>query len=236
MLRLDISRPDCTNPAKGAQYRPCRRKGFNLVEAAIVLGVIGLVIGGIWVAASSVQREIRRTAYAELLLDLRSRVAETWRGMPIPPSGAVLMPLTNTLYPAESLLAVSSMSATDRDKWDWAISSDAHVYKHPAGIYGGVAVFTGSPDTLSYGIGYVDRADCVWLATSAARITPYEGGVYASNPANSNSGRIIIAVGGSYYQYVFDRESPDQAAMATWAAVGCEAGATNVFIFQAGRP
>jgi len=29
-------------------------RGFNLVEAAIVLGVVGLVIGGIWVAASTV--------------------------------------------------------------------------------------------------------------------------------------------------------------------------------------
>ncbi len=31
-----------------------KRRGFNLVEAAIVLGVVGLVIGGIWVAASAV--------------------------------------------------------------------------------------------------------------------------------------------------------------------------------------
>ena len=30
------------------------KKGFNLVEAAIVLGVVGLVIGGIWAAASTV--------------------------------------------------------------------------------------------------------------------------------------------------------------------------------------
>lgn len=30
------------------------RRGFNLVEAAIVLGVVGLVIGGIWTAASAV--------------------------------------------------------------------------------------------------------------------------------------------------------------------------------------
>jgi len=35
------------------------RRGFNLVEAAIVLGVIGLVIGGIWVAAAQMQ-EARR--------------------------------------------------------------------------------------------------------------------------------------------------------------------------------
>jgi hypothetical protein len=38
-------------------FRTARRKrGFNLIEAAIVLGVVGLVIGGIWVAASSVSR------------------------------------------------------------------------------------------------------------------------------------------------------------------------------------
>ena len=30
-------------------------KGFSLVEAAIVLGVIGLVIGGIWVAVNAVR-------------------------------------------------------------------------------------------------------------------------------------------------------------------------------------
>ncbi len=38
-------------------------RGFNLVEAAIVLGVIGLVIGGIWVAAASVteNRKLART-------------------------------------------------------------------------------------------------------------------------------------------------------------------------------
>ncbi len=32
------------------------RRGFNLVEAAIVLGVVGLVIGGIWTGAASVKQ------------------------------------------------------------------------------------------------------------------------------------------------------------------------------------
>ncbi len=31
----------------------CRKRGFNLIESAIVLGVVGLVIGGIWVASSA---------------------------------------------------------------------------------------------------------------------------------------------------------------------------------------
>lgn len=35
-------------------YSSPRRRGFNLIEAAIVLGVVGLVIGGIWIAAAAV--------------------------------------------------------------------------------------------------------------------------------------------------------------------------------------
>ena len=35
------------------------RRGFNLIESAIVLGVVGAVIGGIWVAASAVNDHIK---------------------------------------------------------------------------------------------------------------------------------------------------------------------------------
>jgi len=34
------------------------RRGFNLIEAAIVLAVVGGVIGGIWVAASSIKNKL----------------------------------------------------------------------------------------------------------------------------------------------------------------------------------
>jgi len=35
------------------RQRHNQKKGFSLIEAAIVLGVVGLVIGGIWVAAAA---------------------------------------------------------------------------------------------------------------------------------------------------------------------------------------
>jgi hypothetical protein len=39
----------------------CRRQGgFNLIEAAIVLGVVGLIIGSIWVAAAAVGEKNRQ--------------------------------------------------------------------------------------------------------------------------------------------------------------------------------
>lgn len=43
------------------------RRGFNLVEATIVLGVVGLIIGGIWVAASAVTTT-RRTEEINLAI------------------------------------------------------------------------------------------------------------------------------------------------------------------------
>ncbi len=52
------------------------RKGFNLIESAIVLGVVGLVIGGIWVAAATVMKsyQINQTATALILTVNRTRV------------------------------------------------------------------------------------------------------------------------------------------------------------------
>lgn len=43
------------------------KKGFSLLETAVVLGVVGLVIGGIWVAASTVTRENQvNTAFSDI--------------------------------------------------------------------------------------------------------------------------------------------------------------------------
>ncbi len=35
-----------------------KRRGFNLIEAAIVLGVVGLVVAGIWVAAAALSEKL----------------------------------------------------------------------------------------------------------------------------------------------------------------------------------
>ena len=57
-----------------------RRKGFNLVEAAIVLGVIGLVIGGIWVAAAAVQSNLRKSDASKGLIQIVQNVRNLYYG------------------------------------------------------------------------------------------------------------------------------------------------------------
>ncbi|NDE89690.1 MAG: hypothetical protein EB059_00905 [Alphaproteobacteria bacterium] len=51
-----------------------KEAGFNLIEAAIVLGIVGLIIGGIWAAASSAYENMRQQATSKNLLSLASNI------------------------------------------------------------------------------------------------------------------------------------------------------------------
>ena len=50
----------------GTQHR--KRRGFNLIESAIVLGFVGLVIGGIWTAASAVMENYKLKRVTEVVI------------------------------------------------------------------------------------------------------------------------------------------------------------------------
>lgn len=54
--------------------RRAANKGFNLIEAAIVLGIVGLVVGGIWVAATSVYANLRSKRATDELLGIAQSV------------------------------------------------------------------------------------------------------------------------------------------------------------------
>jgi type II secretory pathway pseudopilin PulG len=52
------------------QRRATRQAGFNLIEAAIVLGIVGLIVGGIWAAAGSAYENMRQQNASKQLLAL----------------------------------------------------------------------------------------------------------------------------------------------------------------------
>lgn len=55
-----------------------RQKGFNLIEIAIVLAVIGLIVGGIYTAASAVTENNRRQRTQTELLTIAQNVRTTF--------------------------------------------------------------------------------------------------------------------------------------------------------------
>lgn len=54
------------------------RRGLNLIELAIVMAVVGLIIGGIYIAASSVYRNVRESTTSEDLLQVVQNVKSTY--------------------------------------------------------------------------------------------------------------------------------------------------------------
>lgn len=56
------------------QRRKVQIKGFTLTEAAIVLGIVGLILGAIWVAAASVYSNLRVKQTSEELLQVAQAV------------------------------------------------------------------------------------------------------------------------------------------------------------------
>ena len=58
---------------------PRRQRGFNLVEAAIVLGVVGLVIGGIWTAAAAVNRNMKLNDLTQAISIMHNNLSAVYR-------------------------------------------------------------------------------------------------------------------------------------------------------------
>lgn len=79
-----------------------RLRAFSLIEAAIVLAVVGLVIGGIWVAASAVSFSRNVTALtsdiATIAQNIRSKGNGTFWVGPVVSSGSTTTYLQNTLF------------------------------------------------------------------------------------------------------------------------------------------
>lgn len=66
-----------------------KRRAFSLIEAAIVLGVVGLVIGGIWVAAKAVTENRKITATYSGMLMIQKNILQVYDQKP-PPATATL--------------------------------------------------------------------------------------------------------------------------------------------------
>lgn len=75
--------------------RTTHRRGFNLVEAAIVLGIVGLVIGGIWVAASAVQSNLRKSDASKAIIQMVQNVRIMYDGQAPGATGSITSAVIN---------------------------------------------------------------------------------------------------------------------------------------------
>lgn len=100
--------------ASAGQSNPLASQGFSLIESAIILAVIGLIIGGIWVASAAITEARKSTRHVEQITQIINNAYNLWRGQEIPdpssPGGQSILPemIAAGLIPADAVMTAST--------------------------------------------------------------------------------------------------------------------------------
>lgn len=154
--------------------------GFTLTELAIVIGIIGLLLGGVWVAAVSVQKNSRNSQAAQDILTMVANLRSTFMAINTFTSGtdfdATKNMITAGVIPND--LVTSTTAATNA--WNGAVK----IITSPTG--GGANAFR-----ISYANMPIDA--CIGIAsqianvgTSDAPINLITGATTTAIPYNGN--------------------------------------------------
>lgn len=119
------------------------KKGFNLIEIAIVLAVVGLVIGGIYVAAASVTDNQRKQKAQSQLLTIVQNMRNTYSNQPFSATPAVADLQAARVVPADISVSGNNMS----------------------GAYGSIAIARVTDDVFSLTLGNVTEGGCIDFLT-----------------------------------------------------------------------
>lgn len=127
-----------------AAGQPC--KGFSLVEAAIVLAVVGFVLGGIWYAASQIRTNIQVQKVASDITLSVSKIRNMFHGLPLP--GGMNFNLRTTPDAVE----------VSPNIWEIPIP-----WKHPASLNRYTIVIQLQGTSIRYYVNYPNKKVCLQL-------------------------------------------------------------------------
>lgn len=137
------------------------KRGFTLTEIAIVLGIIGLILGAIWVAAAAVYNNMRISTANTELLQITQAVRAMYATSASVDSGAD-MP-GNVTYLRAGVFPTSAL--------DTAVPSSATAARNPwnGNIYISHATYNASTPSDSFAVAFdaIPSQACITLLTSS---------------------------------------------------------------------
>lgn len=161
----------CRPARSPASCGPARRRkrGFNLIESAIVLGVVGLVIGGIWVAAATMYENYKVGKTIEGVLTISRNIQNAIK-------------LRDTAAIAHSTNIIDAVRDGEWCPKDWVYANDV---KHPFGGDVGVRVLhLAGPTRFRLELHDVPASACITLINRISVI-----GENANRSGNAAAGK-----------------------------------------------
>lgn len=92
-------------------------RGFTLTEAAIVLGIVGLILGAIWVAAASVYANLRTKQTSEQILQIAQAVRALHATSTSIPAGVTMLQLAKAGVVPKDMLDDATNPQFVRNVW-----------------------------------------------------------------------------------------------------------------------
>lgn len=162
-----------------------KKRGFTLTEIAIVLGIIGLILGAIWVAASAVYNNMNVSKATTELLQITQAVRNMYGTAP-----AVDSAMTATSYikagvfPSDTTAAGTATVASN--PWGGAITITASTVNNTNDAF--VVTFAGLP-----------QAACITFATSNTGSSRDSGmGGAAIGTATGNTANVAVTYNANF--------------------------------------
>ncbi|MFY9288872.1 MAG: type 4 pilus major pilin [Alphaproteobacteria bacterium] len=173
-----------------------RNFGFTLTEIAIVLGIIGLILGAIWLAASSVYNNLRVSRAEAELLQISQAVRSMYATAPTVDAGAnmITLPFTSVITGAQTTYAQSNIFPSDMVTITNPGGAIAYTITNPwGGSVNIIATLASTPnDSFAISFDGVPRHTCIGLLTvmTGSSRDPYMHAVQTGT-----SGTLTIAPG-----------------------------------------
>lgn len=92
-------------------------KGFSLVEASIVLGIVALVIGGIWVGAAAVTENFKVSKAEEQVLTIAQELRRFYFGSRSTAGLTTAVAINQNLFPVDMVYG-----STAQNPWDGSVA------------------------------------------------------------------------------------------------------------------
>lgn len=148
-------------PALKQQRDRAQKLGFSLIEAAIVLAVVGLVVAGIWVAAAEMYENYKVNKTVEGIFTIEKNAQQ-------------LISISNAIVIGNAVNITPTLLASGAYPKDWNTGRYPNEAEHPFGGSSHIRQYTSSPQRFDFYLYTLPKSACTKIVNKISLLAASE--------------------------------------------------------------